>query len=151
MDVIFADEGGNSVTDFKGKLSYSWPRSITQTSLNVGDETYDPLFAFGFGLTYADDGNLPLLSEDAGAEILGVNLEKYLIAGRAVSPWDMTISDSEGRHTVDDLPANSPASLISLKTIDDGAQENTLLIEQAKAGESEFSLSGKPVLSLIHI
>jgi beta-glucosidase len=35
-----------------GKLSFSWPRSMAQIPVNVGDATYDPLFKFGFGLTY---------------------------------------------------------------------------------------------------
>jgi beta-glucosidase len=35
-----------------GKLSFSWPRSMAQIPINVGDPTYDPLFAYGFGLSY---------------------------------------------------------------------------------------------------
>jgi beta-glucosidase len=35
-----------------GKLSFTWPRSMDQIPINVGDKTYDPLFPFGFGLTY---------------------------------------------------------------------------------------------------
>jgi len=42
------------VGDYKptGKLSFSWPRSMAQVPLHVGDPAYDPLFAYGFGLTY---------------------------------------------------------------------------------------------------
>jgi beta-glucosidase len=36
----------------KGKLSFSWPRSMAQVPINVGDANYDPLFAYGYGLTY---------------------------------------------------------------------------------------------------
>jgi beta-glucosidase len=36
----------------KGKLPMSWPRSMQQVPINVGDANYDPLFAYGFGLTY---------------------------------------------------------------------------------------------------
>jgi beta-glucosidase len=36
-----------------GKLSYSWPRSVDQLPLHIGQTKYDPLFAFGYGLTYA--------------------------------------------------------------------------------------------------
>lgn len=45
-DVLFGD--------FKptGKLSFSWPRSMDQIPINVGDANYDPLFKYGFGLTY---------------------------------------------------------------------------------------------------
>ena len=35
-----------------GKLPVSWPRSNDQIPINVGDAKYDPLFPFGFGLTY---------------------------------------------------------------------------------------------------
>jgi len=35
-----------------GKLPFTWPRSNAQLPINVGDKTYDPLFAYGFGLTY---------------------------------------------------------------------------------------------------
>lgn len=36
-----------------GKLSFTWPRSAGQEPINVGDKEYDPLFPFGFGLTYS--------------------------------------------------------------------------------------------------
>jgi beta-glucosidase len=45
-DVLFGDYRPT------GKLSYSWPRSMAQVPVNVGDPVYDPLFPFGFGLTY---------------------------------------------------------------------------------------------------
>jgi beta-glucosidase len=35
-----------------GKLPHSWPRSMKQIPINVGDAGYDPLFPYGFGLTY---------------------------------------------------------------------------------------------------
>lgn len=45
-DVLFGD--------YKpmGKLSVSWPRSMAQLPINFGDANYDPLFKYGFGLTY---------------------------------------------------------------------------------------------------
>ena len=45
-DVLF---GAKSPT---GKLPVSWPRSMAQIPINIGDTTYDPLFAFGAGLSY---------------------------------------------------------------------------------------------------
>lgn len=35
-----------------GKLSFTWPRSNAQIPINFGDKNYDPLFPYGFGLTY---------------------------------------------------------------------------------------------------
>ena len=45
-DVLFGD------VNFSGKLSFTWPKSMEQIPINVGDEKYDPLFPYGFGLTY---------------------------------------------------------------------------------------------------
>lgn len=145
MDVIFTNEAGVSVSDFKGKLSYSWPRTVVQTPLNVGDANYDPLFAFGYGLTYADDGDVGYLSEEAGAEILGVNLKDYLRAGRAVAPWQLILTDKQGRQSVETMPQSSPASLLTLKTTDDGAQENILTVEQIRKGETQFRVEGRAI------
>lgn len=35
-----------------GKLGVSWPRSMRQEPINVGDADYDPQFEYGFGLSY---------------------------------------------------------------------------------------------------
>jgi beta-glucosidase len=43
-DVLFGKKG------FTGKLPVSWPRSVAQEPINVGDPGYDPLYRFGFGL-----------------------------------------------------------------------------------------------------
>jgi len=45
-DVLFGDFAPT------GKLSHSWPKSMQQIPINVGDQNYDPLFPYGFGLTY---------------------------------------------------------------------------------------------------
>ena len=45
-DVLFGDYNPT------GKLSVSWPRSNAQIPINVGDTDYDPLFEYGFGLSY---------------------------------------------------------------------------------------------------
>jgi beta-glucosidase len=36
---------------YTGKLPVSWPRTIDQEPINVGDADYDPLFPFGYGLS----------------------------------------------------------------------------------------------------
>lgn len=45
-DVLFGDYAPS------GKLSFTWPRTVDQHPINEGDAEYDPLFEFGFGLTY---------------------------------------------------------------------------------------------------
>jgi beta-glucosidase len=45
-DVLFGD--------YKpvGKLSFSWPRTMAQIGVHRGDANYDPLYKYGYGLTY---------------------------------------------------------------------------------------------------
>ncbi len=57
-DVLFRNEQGEVNKDFRGKLSFSWPRSMDQFEINRNDPDYAPLFAYGFGLTYADKDTL---------------------------------------------------------------------------------------------
>ena len=45
-DVIFGDYNPT------GRLSVTWPRSMEQIPINFGDTDYDPLFEYGFGLSY---------------------------------------------------------------------------------------------------
>lgn len=53
-DVLFKKVDGSINNDFKGKLTYSWPKYDNQVVINKGDAEYDPLYAYGYGLTYQD-------------------------------------------------------------------------------------------------
>ena len=62
-DVIFTKN--NKINyDFSGKLSYSWPKSSDQAVLNYSDIEYDPLFPYGFGLTYESNFQLEKIQID---------------------------------------------------------------------------------------
>ncbi|GJS97697.1 glycoside hydrolase family 3 C-terminal domain-containing protein [Tanacetum coccineum] len=43
-DVLFGDH------EFSGKLSRTWFRTVDQLPMNIGDQNYNPLFPFGYGL-----------------------------------------------------------------------------------------------------
>jgi beta-glucosidase len=45
-DVLFGDHKPT------GRLPMSWPRSTAQIPTNAGDASYDPLFPYGYGLSY---------------------------------------------------------------------------------------------------
>lgn len=80
-------------TDFKGKLSFSWPKSPTQLILNFGDANYDPLFPFGYGLTYKDRGDLPRLSEDR----TGVDPGRMFFSAGPVAPYELAVDEGIAR------------------------------------------------------
>jgi beta-glucosidase len=43
-DTLFGDRR------FTGKLPVTWPRTLAQEPINVGDANYHPLYPFGYGL-----------------------------------------------------------------------------------------------------
>lgn len=75
-DVIFKTADRQINYPVKGQLAFSWPKTPDQGTLNIGDENYDPLFAYGFGLNYGDTDTLSdNLSEEgiafeAGSQVL---------------------------------------------------------------------------------
>jgi beta-glucosidase len=80
-DVLFGKH------DFKGKLSFSWPRTPVQVGLNKGSAIYDPLFPFGFGLTHKDRATLPELPVDTA----GVDPKRrdLFFAAGPKAPWEL--------------------------------------------------------------
>ena len=93
-DVIFSAADGKPAHDFKGKLPFSWPKKVDQTTLNLGDKNYDPLFAYGYGLSYQkrDTRSYPL--PEQGYATQAQQLLK-LFDRTAIAPWELHQSDSE--------------------------------------------------------
>lgn len=80
-DVLFG------VHDFKGKLSFSWPKLPAQVTLNAGDANYEPLFPLGFGLTYNDHATLPQLPVDT----TDVDSPRVFFTAGKTAPWELSI------------------------------------------------------------
>ena len=83
-DVIFTKD--NKINfDFMGKLSYSWPKNKDQAVLNHTDSVYDPLFQFGYGLTYTSDLEIERIQtnqSDFRLDLLNVFLGAASIPGK---------------------------------------------------------------------
>jgi beta-glucosidase len=72
-------------------LSFAWPRTPQQTAvvLQPGDS---PLFPYGYGLRYHDDGDLKKLSEDAGtADANTTDTHVFFAAGRTGAGWSWVV------------------------------------------------------------
>jgi beta-glucosidase len=93
-DVLVGDAAGKPRTDFRGKLSFSWPRTAGQFTLNRGDKNYAPLFAYGYGLTYASKVRLGALSEKPGFTIATENVSDYFVGGKTPAPFTFQTSQS---------------------------------------------------------
>ena len=142
-DVILQDADGNVQHDFKGKLSYSWPKLPNQTPLNVGDEDYDPLFPYGFGLTYQDKSLIGDLSEDAGDVLLSSNVENYFGSGTVISPWSMSLIDGGKTVAVEGSSQDSAGGNLSIIAEDDQAQEDVRTLKFK--GDAMFRIAGPAV------
>jgi len=144
-DVLFTDKDGNVAYDFKGTLPYSWPRTAIQTPLNYDDEDYDPLFAYGYGLSYAKPGTVGELPEEAGIELSAKNVSEFFKAGKAAFPWALVVGDPSGKKTVTTTKAESPGGVVSIVSADDGVQENIRTISYNGQGNGRFEVRGTPV------
>ena len=60
-DVLFSGADSNASHDFRGRLSFSWPNDPCPAPANRPDSTRPPLFALGYGLSYASPGSVPQL------------------------------------------------------------------------------------------
>ena len=139
-DVILRGADGSVQNDFKGKLSYSWPKMPLQTPLNVGDEDYAPLFPFGFGLTYRDKTMIGELSEDPGDLLLASNVERYFQSGKVVEPWTMNLIDGGQTTVVETTSQKSSSGNLTIVSEDDKAQEDIRTLKFN--GPAEFRITG---------
>jgi len=130
-DVLFKDAAGQVRNDFRGKLSYSWPKRADQTPLNRGDANYDPLFAFGYGLIYADTVDVPQLSEErpagGGASDLGTFFERGVLP----NGWSF-----------------APTSGVTVRNVDRRGQEDTRLVTFGGEGEQFLRLTAAQPLDI---
>ena len=71
--------------DFTGKLSYSWPKTKDQSVLNFTDSIYDPLFPYGYGLSYSSNIETPriqITNNDSKLDLVNVFLGTASIPGK---------------------------------------------------------------------
>lgn len=126
-DVLFKGADGDVVHDFKGKLTFSWPRRPDQVSLNYGELPYDPMFSYGYGLSYGDDIVVPILSEENGNAVAVDNKYVYFAKGRAEEPWSIKTS-----------AAQEGGAAPSIRAVDHRAQEDALTITWDATGSFAF-------------
>lgn len=101
-DVLFRRANGRVAHDFRGKLSFSWPKHAAQFALHRDQPGYDPLFPFGFGLTYSDRRDLPVLPEESGVSLQDAP-GTTLFDGTGPAGWTMGSSGNLVQSRVDRL------------------------------------------------
>ncbi len=148
-DVLLRGSDGRVQYDFKGKLSFSWPRTATQYANNVGQKDYDPLFAFGFGLTYADNGDLAALPEASGVTGNEGATGVFFARGDAGPGMALRLEDAAGQGlTVTRVPDALPDDRLKITGVDHLAQEDGRRLAWSGNGEAVAALQSHTTLDL---
>ena len=139
-DVLLRSADGQPQHDFKGKLSFSWPRRADQYINNYGQEGYDPLFAFGFGLTYADNGDLAPLPEDPGVDPDTGAGNTWFERGVPASGFTLRLVGADGGAVDVVQPAASTT---------DGSLEMSAINHEVQEGARLFAWSGPATVQVL--
>jgi beta-glucosidase len=136
-DLLFRQATGEVAYDFTGRLSFSWPASPSDVELNFASEPYNPLFAYGYGLSVNDKVEMQALNEVLAEGQASINDSHYLFAGDAVQPWRLVLRDNAGEVQVTGNLQVSAGGAVSTSAVDHNAQEDSVQIswqDQARVG-----------------
>ncbi|TYT26824.1 glycoside hydrolase family 3 protein [Luteimonas viscosa] len=139
-DVLLQGADGKPQHDFKGKLSFSWPRRADQYANNHGQADYDPLFAFGHGLSYADDGDLAALPEDAGIDADATSGNTWFERGVPTTGFTLRLVGADGNA----MDVVHPAAKTG-----DGSLEMSAINHEVQEGARLFAWTGKATVQLL--
>ncbi|WP_193161975.1 glycoside hydrolase family 3 N-terminal domain-containing protein [Microbulbifer hainanensis] len=126
-DVLLAGTDGKPNHDFHGKLSFSWPKLPLQAKLNIGQQDYQPLFVYGYGLNYASTQQGPArLAEKVPGVTRGQPERIDLYAGRPLQPWGVSLRDFEQNQMLSGAFAKLPSGRVTVEATDKDRQEDAL-------------------------
>jgi len=147
-DVLLRAADGGIAHDFKGKLSYSWPKDALQVVNNAGQPGYAPQFPLGYGLSYASAANLAVLPEASGVSGVQGMPGVYFARGKPAPGLSLYLQHSTQGHQTkaSTLPAALPDDSLIATAIDHRAQEDSVrLTWSGKSQARALFLSDKPI------
>ena len=135
--------------DFTGKLPFSWPKNTYQANLNYYDATSDPLFAYGYGLTYEDNVVVPDLDEgeiNTNEQLSKIELLKGTISENFIG----YIQESNLQQVqLSSNKVSSQNNIVKVDLIDVNKQDDTLNLQiKETAHLNSFLLLSKEILNL---
>ena len=141
--------GDKTNYDFTGKLPFSWPKNTYQANLNYYDATSDPLFAYGYGLTYEDNVSVPNLDEgeiNANEQLPKIELLKGTISENFIG----YIQESNLQQVqISSNKVSSQNNIVKVDLIDVNKQDDTLKLKITKSDHlNSFLLLSKEILNL---
>ncbi len=144
-DVMLRKPDGSIHHDFTGKLSFSWPRTATDSAVNRPG--HNPLFKFGYGLTYGDTGDVPPLPEEPGVSGEQAGSGVYFAKGRPSLGLALQMSSA----SQPDMPATTVPTVLAdgtlkMTAVDHLAQEDARQLQWSGAAPARLVLlSATPV------
>ena len=148
-DVLVAKPDGSVNYDFKGRLSFSWPRNPLQAKLNTHHENYDPLLPLGYGLTYASAASGPeQVDENVQGVATGETGKINFYVGRPLEPWDVYVRKGERRQLLSGAFAALPSGDVTVQTTDKDVQEDALRFTWKDVNETALTLENGPPMDL---
>jgi beta-glucosidase len=142
-DVLFGK------ADFKGKLPFSWPRLATQYVLNVGDKNYDPLFAYGYGLSYAKPRKVGALSEVSGlAPGADLPVGTWFERGKTASGLALYLTSEMALTKVEGGALATGNGWLKSSAVDRNRQEDSRRFMWSGAGAASIAIAGSAPLDL---
>ena len=141
--------GDKTNYDFTGKLPFSWPKNTYQANLNYYDATSDPLFAYGYGLTYEDNASVPNLDEgeiNANEQLPKIELLKGTISENFIG----YIQESNLQQVqISSNKVSSQNDIVKVDLIDVNKQDDTLKLKITESDHlNSFLLLSKEILNL---
>ena len=119
-DVLVAQPNGTPLRDFTGRLPFAWPA-------DARSPIAAPLFALGYGLSYARPGHVGPLAEDPMIKLAAAtSADVYVVRGKIPAPWHLAADGA-----------------IADRAIDLGAQEDAR--QYSWSGPGTLSIEGPPV------
>lgn len=145
-DVLFRNVNNSVQYDFAGRLSFSWPSNPLDVELNLGNKDYQPLFAYGYGLSIEDNSNMEAIDESLDPALVMVNNNRFLFAGDPVQPWRLVLNDAGGNTQVSSNVQASSLSALEVRAADYQAQED--IIQATWSDKGNLAVVGNPVSML---
>ena len=139
-DVIFKAADGTTKFDTTGRLTFSWPKRPDQAPLNVGDENYDPLYAYGFGLSYSDRDDFSDNLSEEGIQHQATTDVLELFKRRPMNPFTIILEGKNNdRATLNGNIAS--VSSLTVTAVDRDVQEDARRAQWNGNGEGFVALS----------
>lgn len=137
-DMLFRKPDGSIAYDWRGRLSFSWPKLPNQFVLNRRDPGYDPLFPIGYGLTYAQPAHVGKLDETRPKGMETGPATRFWSKGRLPDGWSFWAGGAKLAGAV------GKGGALAVTGVDHRAQEDSRRLVWSGTAEARLEAS-KPL------